>query len=98
MDIAGWRRKLDKLDRKLVRMLNQRARAAQEIGRLKARTALPIYEPKREEAVFENVLGANRGPFPDHELKRVFEEIIGVMRRLQRAEILVRRKPKRRRK
>ena len=97
MDIAGWRRKLDPLDRKLVRMLNQRARAAQEIGRLKARTAMPIYEPKREQAVFENVLGANRGPFPDHELKRVFEEIIGVMRRLQRKEIVVRRKPTRRR-
>ena len=98
MDIAAWRRRLDQLDRKLVRMLNQRARAAQEIGRLKARTAMPIYEPKREQAVFENVLSANRGPFPDHELKRVFEEIIGVMRRLQRAEILVRRKSKRRRK
>ena len=98
MDIAGWRRKLDRLDRKLVRMLNQRARAAQEIGRQKARTALPIYEPKREQAVFENVRRANRGPFPDHELKRVFQEIIGVMRRLQRREILVRRKAKRRRK
>jgi len=96
MDIAGWRRKLDRLDRKLVRMLNQRARAAQQIGRLKARTALPIYEPRREQAVFENVLCANRGPFPDHELKRVFEQIIGVMRRLQRREILVRRKAKRR--
>ncbi|HEV2022057.1 MAG TPA: chorismate mutase [Terriglobales bacterium] len=97
MDIAAWRRKLDQLDRRLVRMLNQRARAAQEIGRLKARTAMPIYEPKREQAVFANVRRANRGPFPDHELKRVFEEIIGVMRRLQRKEILVRRKPKRRR-
>lgn len=97
MDIAGWRRKLDQLDRKLVHMLNQRARAAQEIGRLKARTAMPIYEPKREKAVFENVRRANHGPFPDHELKRVFEEIIGVMRRLQRKEILVRRKPKHRR-
>ena len=96
MDIAGWRRKLDRLDRKLVRMLNQRARAAQQIGRLKARTAMPIYEPRREQAVFENVLRANRGPFPDHELKRVFEQIIGVMRRLQRREILVRRKAKRR--
>lgn len=85
------------MDRRLVRMLNQRARAAQEIGRLKARTAMPIYEPKREQAVFENVRRANRGPFPNHELKRVFEEIIGVMRRLQRTEILVRRKPKRRR-
>ena len=98
MDIAGWRRKLDRLDRKLVRMLNQRARAAQQIGRLKARTAMPIYEPRREQAVFENVRRANRGPFPDHELKRVFEQILGVMRRLQRREILVRRKAKRRRK
>jgi len=97
MDIAAWRRKLDQLDRKLVQMLNQRARAAQEIGRLKARTAMPIYEPKRERAVFENVLGANRGPFPEHELKRVFQEVIGVMRRLQRKEIVVRRKPTRRR-
>jgi chorismate mutase len=97
MDIAAWRRKLDQLDRRLVRMLNQRARAAQEIGRLKARTAMPIYEPKREQAVFENVRRANRGPFPDHELKRVFAEIIGVMRRLQRKEILTRRKPQRRR-
>ena len=97
MHIAGWRKKLDKLDRELVRMLNQRARAAQEIGRQKARTAMPIYEPKREQAVFENVLGANRGPFPDHELKRVFEKIIGVMRRLQRTEILARRKSARRR-
>lgn len=96
MDIAAWRRRLDRLDRKLVRMLNQRARAAQQIGRLKARTALPIYEPKREQAVFENVLRANRGPFSDHELKCVFEQIIGVMRRLQRREILVRRKAKRR--
>ena len=96
MDIAGWRRKLDRLDRKLVRMLNQRARAAQQIGRLKARTALPIYEPRREQAVLKNVLRANRGPFSDHELKRVFEQIIGVMRRLQRREILVRRKAERR--
>ncbi len=97
MDIVGWRRKHDRLDRKLVGMLNQRARATQQIGRLKARTALPIYEPKREQAVFENVRRANRGPFPDHELRRVFQEIIAVMRRLQRREILLRRKPARRR-
>ena len=48
MDIADWRKKIDDLDRKLVELLNQRAQAAVEIGRLKKNTDLPIYEPQRE--------------------------------------------------
>ena len=35
MDIADWRKKIDEIDQKLVEILNQRAQAAQEIGRLK---------------------------------------------------------------
>ena len=48
MTISDWRKKIDELDRKLVELLNQRARAAIEIGRLKRNTDLPIYEPERE--------------------------------------------------
>ena len=52
MDIADWRNKIDELDRKLVELLNQRAEAAHEIGRLKRDGSLPIYEPDRERMVF----------------------------------------------
>jgi chorismate mutase len=51
MDIADWRKKIDEIDQQLVEILNQRAQAAQEIGRLKRQTSMPIYEPDRERTV-----------------------------------------------
>jgi len=88
MDIADWREKIDELDRRLVDLLNQRAQAAQEIGKLRRNTSMPIYEPEREKIIFENVLKANRGPLPDSELRQVYERIIDVMRNIQKHEIV----------
>jgi chorismate mutase len=87
MDIADWRKKIDEIDCKLVRLLSDRARAAVEIGRLKRNTSLPIYEPDRERIVFENVQGANHGPLPGRDLVRIYERIIDVMRNIQKEEI-----------
>ena len=44
----------------------------EEIGRIKEELALGIYEPKREDQVFANVLGHNRGPLPPEAVKRIF--------------------------
>jgi chorismate mutase len=87
MDIAEWRKKIDELDLQLVELLNQRAKAAKEIGRLKRNTKMPIYEPEREKTIFENVCRANQGPLPDGELRHVYERIIDVMRNIQKLEI-----------
>src|SRR5579859_773671 len=87
MDIADWRKKIDELDLKLVELINQRAAAAREIGKLKNDTNLPIYEPDREKKILENVKRANQGPLPDSEVQHVFERIIDVMRKLQQQEI-----------
>lgn len=87
MDIADWRKKIDELDRQLVELLNERARAAVEIGRLKRNTNLPIYEPERERAVFANVQELNGGPLPGREMVRIFERIMDVMRNIQKEGI-----------
>lgn len=87
MDIADWRKKIDELDRRLVELLSERARAAVEIGRLKRNTSLPIYEPERERVVFENVKEMNRGPLPGREMVRIFERIMDVMRNVQKEAI-----------
>lgn len=87
MEIADWRVKIDELDRRLVELLNQRAQAAHEIGKLKRNTSMPIYEPEREKKIFENVQRANRGPLPEGELRQVYERIIDVMRNIQKNEI-----------
>jgi chorismate mutase len=87
MDIADWRRQIDEIDRKLVDLLSQRAHAAHEIGKLKRDIGMPIYEPDRERAVFENARKMNRGPLPDRDLQRIYERIMDVMRAIQREEI-----------
>lgn len=87
MDIADWRKKIDELDRRLVDLLNERAQAAHEIGKLKRNTSMPIYEPEREKMIFANVQRANRGPLPENELRQVYERIIDVMRNIQKNEI-----------
>jgi chorismate mutase len=87
MEIADWRIKIDELDRRLVELLNERAQAAHEIGKLKRNTSMPIYEPEREKKIFENVQKANHGPLPEGELRQVYERIIDVMRNIQKNEI-----------
>jgi chorismate mutase-like protein len=88
MDISDWRKKIDELDRKLAALLNERAAAAVEIGRLKRNTSLPVYEPERERAVIENVQRSNNGPLAQRDLAQVYERIMDVMRSIQRHEIV----------
>jgi chorismate mutase len=87
MNIEELRKKIDILDEKLVELLNQRANCAREIGKLKRGQDLPIYEPRREQVIFENVRRLNRGPLPEGELIQIFERVIDVMRKIQKQEI-----------
>lgn len=93
MDIADWRLKIDDLDRQIVALINERAKAAKEIGKLKRSTSLPVYEPNRERVIFENVRAVNQGPLPDIELTHIYERIIDVMRALQKDELASQSKP-----
>jgi chorismate mutase len=87
MTLEELRERIDVLDRQLVELLNERARAAQMVGHLKAATSLPVYEPNREKLVYANVRAVNKGPLPDIELTHIYERIIDVMRALQRNEL-----------
>ena len=87
MDIETFRLEIDELDRQIVALISKRAAAAQEIGRLKRATSLPVYEPNRERVIFENVRTHNPGPLPDIELVHIYERIVDVMRALQRNEL-----------
>lgn len=87
MEISDWRKKIDDLDEQIVRLISQRAEAAQAIGELKRTSELPVYEPKREQAVFDHVRAANPGPLADAEMLHVYERIIDVMRTLQRRDV-----------
>ena len=75
---------IDDVDRRIVDLLNERTRVVEEIGRVKKHSDLPIYEPKREEQVFANIVGHNRGPLSPEAVRRIFERIIDEARSIQR--------------
>jgi len=87
MTLEKLRDQIDVLDRQLVELLSERARAVQMVGHLKAATSLPVHEPARERLVYANVRAANKGPLPDIELTHIYERILDVMRALQRNEL-----------
>jgi len=87
MTLEELRNEIDVLDRQLVELLSERARAAVRIGHLKVATQLPVYEPAREKVIYANVRAANKGPLPDIELTHIYERIIDVMRSLQKDEL-----------
>ena len=87
MNIADWRCKIDELDRQLVRLINQRAQCALEIGRLKRDSEVPVYEPDRERIIFENIRRNNDGPLSNVQLTQIFERLVDVMRQIQADEM-----------
>ena len=86
--LRDCRDRIDELDRRILGLLNERTRVVEEIGRVKQILDLPIYEPKRENEVFENVTVNNAGPLTPDGVKRVFERIIDEMRNVQRLRML----------
>jgi chorismate mutase-like protein len=82
--IARLRRNIDEIDDVLVKLLNQRARWAVEVGVVKKGAGIAIYQPDREAQVLARVVGANRGPLAADAIQRLFERIVDESRRLER--------------
>lgn len=84
--MEDWRIRIDELDQQLVRLFNERAQCAIEIGHIKRRLGLDVYSPQREAQVIGNVTSANRGPLNHDAIKRLFERVIDESRRIERIE------------
>lgn len=75
-NLPQLRRQIDRLDRRLVALLNERARLAQAVGRLKLKEGQGTFSPDREQAVYAQALRANRGPLSAQALKAIFREVM----------------------
>jgi len=76
---------IDRVDEVLVRLLNERARVACEIGRIKKEQGIEVYQPEREKQVLAHVRSiAAEGPLGAEAIARLFERIIDEARRLER--------------
>ena len=83
-ELTRLREAIDRVDEVLVKLLNQRAKYAVEIGEIKGHLALPVYVPEREKEVLQHVETASQGPLDGASVRRLFERIIDESRRVER--------------
>lgn len=75
-DLSALRKRIDRLDGQLVRLLNERTAVALEIGGIKQAAGEEIYAPAREKAVLERVAAMNLGPLPPESLQAIYREVM----------------------
>ena len=78
------RQRIDRLDLRLLHLLNQRATLALAIGRIKKRKKWPAFDGRREAVVLRRGTRANRGPRLAHAVQHVFQAILCECRRRER--------------
>lgn len=83
-ELDNWRKRIDEIDRQLVKLLNERSACAVEIGHLKKKLNMAAWQPDREAHILRNIVKSNPGPLDDAAVRRLFERIIDEARSLER--------------
>lgn len=83
-DLEKIRKKIDRVDERIIDLLNQRASLAMEIAKLKRKTGSPVYLPARENDILRKVEKKNSGPLPGEALQNVFREIFSATRSVEK--------------
>src|SRR5690348_13161049 len=81
------RTQIDKLDLQNLKLINERASVAAEIGKLKNDQGEEIFSPAREEEVLQNVLQLHekhKGTLDGNTIRAVFRELMSGSRALQK--------------
>ena len=89
MLIHDHRRRIDELDRELVRLLNRRAQMSIQLGQLKKDVGLPMRDQQREDEILRNTQRRNPGPLDEQALASIYRTILDESRRIT-GEIMTR--------
>src|SRR6266850_2758537 len=84
MNIPEHRKSIDRLDAKIVKLLNERTWHVLEIGAIKLKAGEEIYAPHRELAVLQRLGRLNPGPITNESLRAIYREIMSSALSLQK--------------
>jgi chorismate mutase/prephenate dehydratase len=83
-DLGELRQRIDALDTELLRLLNERASLAKEIGVIKNRASLPIYSPDREMKLLRSLVERSSGPLRPGSIRAIYREIMSASLALEK--------------
>lgn len=81
--IRTLRKRIDALDEKLLKLLNERAETVLRVGKVKKGSKKSYYNPAREKEIFQRLENHHSGPFPRWAISSVFREIVSACRGLE---------------
>ncbi|MCM8786481.1 MAG: prephenate dehydratase [Candidatus Omnitrophica bacterium] len=84
MKLENLRKKIDKIDEKILKLLQQRAKEVIKINQLKEKNKLEIYSPEREQSLLNRLKKLSKGPFAPEDIEIIFREILSVSRALKK--------------
>ena len=84
MKLNRLRKQIDGLDRKIIALLNSRARITVDIARLKLKAGKGVYSPDRERQVLRRAASLSKGPLPPASLEAIYREIMSSSLALER--------------
>jgi chorismate mutase/prephenate dehydratase len=83
-ELRRLRRKIDALDRRIVALLNERARLAREAGQAKTESGWRVIrDAEREREILLRVSMANEGPLPQADLLALYRRLFSATRELE---------------
>ncbi len=87
-ELSTIRQKIDAIDTQLLKLLNDRAKLALEVGKIKSRDGLPIYAPDREMALLRGLIEKNEGPLSPGAIRAIYREIMSAALSLEKDVVI----------
>lgn len=76
MLLADMRRRVDKIDDDIIRLLNKRAEIVLDINRTKSACGRAYKDVERKREIFRRIARRNSGPLPNFRLACIYESIL----------------------
>jgi len=80
--VADVRRKVDSLDRDLVKLLNERTKLAEQLYKARIQSGEPLQNGAEEHDTLVRLLEQNKGPLPERAVRSLFQELMSTARSL----------------
>ena len=77
------RKQIDRIDRELVRLYEERMQAADQVGEFKIRTGRKVYDKERERAKIETVRSLAHSEFSRKGVTELFSQLMSMSRKRQ---------------
>jgi chorismate mutase-like protein len=87
-DLKALRDAIDSLDGRLLELLNERARLAQAIGRIKERNGRPVYSPERAEQLIRALAARSSGPLGEPAIRAIYGEVMSASLALEKDTVI----------